>query len=454
MSLLRLIPTAPLNRLRLSVVLLFLAVLAPALFRLWCIRGLIWTYRVDGPSMAETLCGTHFRVTCGDCGLTFRCDGDHFPDDRLAVCPNCGFKENKLRDEDLRRGDRVLVDTWPYLWSAPRRGDLVMLVEPKTSEGTTEKTYAVKRVAALPQERPGIRNGNLLVNGKVLAKSINDLRAVRSLVHDNDFLPGSLPASSPSSSPGKQRWLPNPPGASDWEAIPGGYRFTSSPERESDQWLAYEHWHASASPAPRTQLVAIQDNDPFNQADSRGLNPVRDLMLSCQVEGGSGDFMINLISPPHKFTVHLQLDSRRFLVRKDNTTILGGNLPESTRAFEFEVALCDGNLLIVRNRQVLATIAYDEMPPPANQQLASSDSSRLQIGAYGGPLKVTHLQVWRDIYYLNPNGLSGDWQAESPLAEGRYFLLGDNQPISVDSRQWGGGVAREEIVGRVIPLGR
>jgi ribosomal protein S27AE len=24
--------------------------------------------RIDGPSMAETLCGNHFRVTCGDCG--------------------------------------------------------------------------------------------------------------------------------------------------------------------------------------------------------------------------------------------------------------------------------------------------------------------------------------------------------------------------------------------------
>jgi len=429
------------------VVLLFLAVLAPALFRLWCIQGLIRTIRVDGPSMAETLCGNHFCVTCGDCGITFLCDGDHFPDDRLAVCPNCGFKENKLRDEDLRRGDRVLVDTWPYFWSAPRRGDLVMLVEPKVSEGSTKQTFAVKRVAALPQERPGIRNGNFLVNDQVLAKSIYELRAVRSLVHDNDFLPASLPA--------KPRWLPNPPEKSDWEAIPGGFRFTSTAEHKGDQWLEYEHWHSSASPAPRTQSVAIQDNDSFNQADSRGLNPVRDLMLSCQVEGESGDFMINLFSPPHKFTVHLQLDSRRFLVRKDNVTILGGSLPESAPAFSLDVALCDGNLLVVRNRQVLATIPYDEMPATADQQLASSDASRLQIGAFGGPLKVTHLKVWRDIYYLNPNSLSGDWQAETPLAEDRYFLLGDNPPISVDSRQWNpGGVECSAILGKVIPRGR
>src|SRR5688500_13379753 len=103
MSLSRLIPTEPLNRLRLAVVVLMAAVFVPALFRVWCIKGLVRTIRVDGPSMAETLCGSHFRVTCGDCGITFRCDADDYPDDRRAVCPNCGFRENELRDEDLHR---------------------------------------------------------------------------------------------------------------------------------------------------------------------------------------------------------------------------------------------------------------------------------------------------------------------------------------------------------------
>lgn len=446
MSQLQLIPKGPLSRLRLVVVLVLLAVLVPALVRLWFIKGLVRTIRVDGPSMAETLCGNHFRVTCSDCGITFHCDADDFPDDRRAVCPNCGFRENELRDEDLRRGDKVLVDTWPYLWSAPKRGDLVMLVEPKNGESPIKSSFAVKRVAALPLERPGIRNGDFLANGQVVLKSLSELREVSILVHDNDFRPESLAP--------RQRWLPSPPGTSDWQAIRDGFQFLATSGHEEDQWLAYEHWHASASPAPRTGAAAIQDNDSFNQAKTRGLNPVHDLLLRCHVEAESGDFMIALQDPPHKLLIHLQLDSRRFLVRKNDSTIISENLPQLTRNFVVEAALCDGQLLFAYNRHVLVSLPYVEIPVPRDKPMAQDDQPRLQIGAYGGPLKVSHLQVWRDIYYLTPTYLAGEWKANAPLAPEHFFLLGDNSPVSLDSRQWGNGVAREEIVGRVIPLGR
>jgi hypothetical protein len=447
MSQLQLIPKGPLSRLRLMVVLVLLTVLAPALVRLWCIKGLVRTIRIDGPSMAETLCGNHFRVTCGDCGITFRCDADDFPDDRRAVCPNCGYRENELRDEDLRRGDKVLVDTWPYLWSAPKQGDLVMLVEPKNGESPIKSSFAVKRVAALPQERPGIRNGDLLADGQVIRKSLKELREVSVLVHDNDFLPESLAP--------RERWLPNPAGASDWKAVPGGFRFQSTTGHEEGQWLAYEHWHTSASPAPRTQATPIQDNDSFNQAKTRGLNPVHDLLLRCQVEAESGDFMIALQDPPHKLLVHLQLDSRRFLVLKNDSTIISENLPQQTRKFALEAALCDGQLLFAYNRHVLASLRYVDIPVPRDKPIAPGDQPRLQIRAYGGPLEVSHLQVWRDIYYLTPTYLAGDWQAKAPLAEDRFFLLGDNSSVSVDSRQWGdSGVSRKSILGKVIPFSR
>ena len=447
MSQLQLIPKGPLSRLRLMVVLVLLAVLGPAAFRLWCIKGLVRTIRIDGPSMAETLCGNHFRVTCDDCGITFRCDADEFPDDRRAVCPNCGYRENELRDEDLRRGDRVLVDTWPYLWTAPQRGDLVMLVEPRMGESPIKSSFAVKRVAALPLERPGIRDGDLLTDGQAICKSLNELREVSILVHDNDFRPESLAP--------RQRWLPNPPGTSDWQSFHGGFRFLSTPGHEEGQWLAYEHWHASASPAPRTQAASIQDNDGFNQEKARGLNPVRDLLLRCHVQGDGGDFMIALQDPPHKLLVHLQLDSRRFLVLKNGSTIISENLPELTSEFALEAALCDGQFLFAYNRHVLASLPYEEMPVPRDRQIAPGDQPRLQIGAYGGPLEVSHLQVWRDIYYLTPTYLAGDWKANAPLAPEHFFLLGDNSPVSVDSRQWGeGGIPRESILGKVVPFAR
>jgi hypothetical protein len=100
-------------------------------------------------------------------------------------------------------------------------------------------------------------------------------------------------------------------------------------------------------------------------------------------------------------------------------------------------------------------LPYVEIPVPREKAIAPGDQPRLQIGAYGGPLEVSHLQVWRDIYYLTPTYLAGEWKAKTPLAEDHFFLLGDNSPVSVDSRQWGeGGVPRESIRGKVIPFAR
>ena len=446
MSLLRLLPTAPLSRLRLVVLLIMGAALVPACFRLGCVKGLVRTIRIDGPSMAETLLGNHFRVTCGDCGIPFRCDADSSPDDRLAVCPSCAIGDNALRDEDLHLGDTVLVDTWPYLWSAPKRGDLVMLVEPKMNDEPSSPTFAVKRVAGLPREQPSIHFGDFRANGKAVRRTPRELREVSCLVHDSDYRPRSLP--------NQRRWLPYPAGATGWEATDGGFRFTSPVDTDESQWLAYEHWHSSASPAPRTQPAMILDNDSYNQAEARGLSPVRDLTVRCKVQGRTGDFILALLDPPHKLIVHLQLDSGRFLMLKDGSTIIAEALPHTAGDFLFEAAICDGSFRFSHNRHLLAEFVYREQPSPDGSQKIAESAPRIQIGAYGGPIEVTHLQVRRDIYYLTPTGLGGDWQMESPLDNDRFFLLGDNPPISVDSRQWGGGVAREAILGRVIPLGR
>jgi signal peptidase I len=254
--------------------------------------------------------------------------------------------------------------------------------------------------------------------------------------------------------PTNERWLPSEPNNSDWRATSGGFRFLPAAGREEAQWLFYEHWHASASPAPRTIAATIQDNDSYNQAETRGLNPVRDLLLRCHVQAESGDFILTMQDPPHKITLHLQLDSRRLLVLKNGSTIVTDNLPRSAREFALEAALCDGRFLFAYNRHLVAAFVYDEIPVPGDRQIAPGGKSLLQIGAYGGPLEVSHIQVWRDIYHLSPNRLGSDWQAEAPLADDQFFLLGDNSPVSIDSRQWGGGVPRDQIVGRVIPLGR
>ena len=212
------------------------AIVALAGVRFWFVSGLVQTYRIDGSSMAESLLGAHYRVTCGDCGIAFRCDAEHVPAERLAVCPNCGYAHNALRDEDLRLGQRVLVDRWPLVWRRPRRGEVVMASSPDESPWPI-----VKRVAGLPDETLAIRRGDLFASGQIVRKSLSELREVATLVHDNNFRPqkSELPA----------RWQAETE-ASGWRAVGTGFQF-QPPVSNADQelqWLVYQHWPGVGGP--------------------------------------------------------------------------------------------------------------------------------------------------------------------------------------------------------------
>ena len=60
------------------------------------------------------------------------------------------------------------------------------------------------------------------------------------------------------------------------------------------------------------------------------------------------------------------------------------------------------------------------------------------------------LQVYRNVYYTPPTHAVKT--LERQLGPDEYFILGDNSPISVDSRSWRGGetVPRRLFVGRVL----
>jgi len=74
----------------------------------------------------------------------------------------------------------------------------------------------------------------------------------------------------------------------------------------------------------------------------------------------------------------------------------------------------------------------------------------LSIGAEGLRVEVGWLKVYRDVYYLNPMGGNVRWLDSRPLGQDEFFLLGDNSPVSTDSRHWPAGVSTKSLVGRVL----
>jgi hypothetical protein len=66
-----------------------------------------------------------------------------------------------------------------------------------------------------------------------------------------------------------------------------------------------------------------------------------------------------------------------------------------------------------------------------------------------GILDIQRIFIARDIYWLAPNGMDHSWQLSAELPPDSFFLVGDNQPVSRDSRHWNQGVHRSLIQGVV-----
>jgi len=409
-----------------------------ALARLATLQGLFKPVRIVGGSMAETLCGDHFELSCGDCAAMCRYDADSPPEDDRVVCPNCGFKNRELADTKIKRGERVFIDRLVYSLRSPRRWEIVAF----RTLGD-EDHLAVKRVVGLPGEHISIRRGDVHADGQLVQKSLDQLRAMAILVHDSAYPPRSgrdLP----------RRWQAES-ATSDWCEQRGKPTFRPKDDGSSEfDWLTYRHWRCVPGPGPRIDEYAVQDNYGYNQQMSRQLHQVADLMLVCRMcttwDAGSLAFRIH--HGRNCFQVEL-------LPRANEGRLFGSgrlmgrfSLPAAAyaRDVKVELAVCDGRVLFAVNELVLIQRAFEPTPgshPPNVRPVA--------IGAVGESVEIRRLQVFRDIFYLDPAGLGWDWPAPQPLSADEFFVAGDNVPISEDSRNWSQvGLPRRLLLGKVL----
>jgi len=406
------------------------------LARLWSVDGLLRRITIDGPSMAPAFCGAHYRVKCGDCGFPFRCDAEHLPSDRLAACPNCGYGENSLDAAVAAPTDRVMIDRWPVFWQSPKRGDVVAIQTPDDSGD-----LAMKRVAGLPGERLAIDGGDLLTGRQILHKSAADFRALRLLVHDNNYRPQKTPGLP-------ARWRASSDNTR-WKPIGNGFRIEPSTSADSPfDWLEYENWSCTANQRLRGVAAAISDNDSFNQGEThRPLNPVSDVFLSCRLQAfGAGRFALAAVDGDQRFEIEIE-PRKQVLLRSGGQAIVTQPLKQafSRNPVSIEIGLCDQQVILaIDGRTILCH------PDDRNGSNSSATLHPFSIGAGSIGLEVNDLRVWRDVFYLDPQGLPRPWSVPAKLSPDQFVLLGDNQPVSIDSRHWQPpAVPRNRILGRV-----
>lgn len=423
-----------------AMVVALILVVAVVCGRLYLLDGWLRTVRIDGPSMAAALCGTHLAVTCSDCGTCFRVDGEQLPENGRLVCPNCGFRELAAADFPARPGDTVLVDRWPLLMRSPQRWEVVAFDDPHASGA------AVKRIAGLSGEKIAIRDGDLYADGQIVRKSLAEFWQTAVLVHDDDHRPKSLANAE------FLRWRPAK-AASRWQPTSGGYRFEPSAPAVAGEpdWLEYVHWRCDASLIPRDEPAAILDNDSYNQALPRRLNEVHDLVLSCEVElAAGGQLTVAAKSRGKWLELRLEVNRRTISARQDGNLLATSTSPRLLTGRPLKIAFghLDAQLVMAIDGEAVLMQPLDDSLPITDA--ASDAGSRLKIAA-AGMATVRRLRVWRDPYLLEPNGTDRAWTAQQPLGAGEFFVLGDNPPVSIDSRHWRlSGIPRGQMRGIVI----
>jgi signal peptidase I len=407
-------------------------------------------YVVPTGSMAPTLLGHHLEVTCPNCRFSFDVGLDDEAPPARPVCPNCGRGGLESEPAIPCNGDRVLVQKFLFDFRPPGRWEVAVFHFP----GDPSQAY-VKRVVGLPGETIRLAKGDVWVDGVVARKGPEDVRAMRILVHDGRYAPGD--------SDRYPRWAfrrgeSASEESSGWSQGPDGFhRRPVGPVGRSDDvddWLVYRNWDPSLE-----RYAPIRDYYGYNGGDGRSDNAVRDVGLEAQAKLGPGveSLALSLRSGGDRFLVRIPTRAREPVEVERNGVArkvflrcnpLASGAPGEVHTIEAWVF--DARLMVlVDGSPLFEPYDYDD---PADAPW--NDESPIALGVRGGTLEVPEMRVYRDVYYTSnlgaafrrPNGVV----EPVDLGPGEYFVLGDNSPVSNDSRFWTQGpvVRRELFLGK------
>ncbi len=408
-------------------------------------------YIVPTGSMAPTLLGNHKEVACPNCGIRFALGLDEEGRAGRPVCGNCGQADFDGEAAVECQGDRLLVQKGLYDSRRPNRWEVAVFRFP----GEPSQAY-VKRVVGLPGESIQVRGGDVYIDGRIARKSLREQRAMRIPVFDNNFLPRDVDRNP--------RWAARRGGAarhlaSGWRARGTSFvRESEVPDTSAEptDWLVYRHWDPD-----RGRSEPVRDFNVYNGGDLPGESPVADLMLEARIAVAADvrAVRIRLRSGDDRFVVSLPVDGRGDLeVRRNGHTLttsgLGATLTssprESPRFATLEASVIDRRLSVALDGEfAFAPIDYDD--PVVG---SGGRDGPVALGVRGGSMEVRDLRLFRDVHYTSalplmarrPFGIDAPFR----LGADEFFVLGDNSPVSNDSRFWAASpvVSGELFVGK------
>jgi signal peptidase I len=203
----------------------------------------------------------------------------------------------------------------------------------------------------------------------------------------------------------------------------------------------------------RSHVSPVTDFYGYNRSLT-GLQPrpVRDLMLTARLEVPvrEGRVVVRMTDGVRLFDWVLDYDSGRTLLVVDedyDAPVRTGPLPASAAGEPIEIEMS------TFDRQVLVTaggeLPFDPWPMPVGETEEDDEivdvRDPVRIRAGGGRVAISHLALYRDVHYTRGRANHG---IDEPYALGpdEFFALGDNSPVSFDSRSWPSPAVPERLL--------
>jgi signal peptidase I len=348
----------------------------------------------------------------------------------------------------------------------------------------------------------------------ILRKPPGVMLALRRIVYDNDFQAKDLVGKL-------DRWSPHPDSA--WKTDKATSFTSDGKTADQIDWLRYQHLVRAdeidgwPKPAAGVKKMLILDTLDYNTAMTDGGNEqdffrrmyaeahwVGDLMLECNVDvvEAKGEFCLELSRGINRFQASFDLATGTCTLYRLSGVGKNCKRDEPPLAVRPTNLKAPGNYLVrFANFDSCLTVWVDrdlpfrdckecEYDPPevrgpkdkdlpneaieARRGPTDNDFEPASVGSKGANVKISHLRLWRDIYYRtqvsstdHDISMTRDgWSQGSPQLDemrskmrfvtmyvqpGHYLCLGDNSQASSDSRDWG-LVPQRLMLGRALAV--